>query len=93
MCIRDRHNTAQALGALGTNHARDGLARHHVNHGLARLKGLSLIHILLQRELGQLFTFAPSGNAWIDAMQPGVSKASGIAQLMEHYGVCLLYTS
>ena len=42
---------------------------------------------VLQRELGQLFTFAPSGNAWIDAMQPGVSKASGIAQLMEHYGV------
>ena len=30
---------------------------------------------VLQRELGQLFTFAPSGNAWIDAMQPGVSKA------------------
>ena len=42
---------------------------------------------VLQRELGQFFTFAPSGNAWIDAMQPGVSKASGIAQLMEHYGV------
>ena len=42
---------------------------------------------VLQRELGQLFTFAPSGNAWIDAMQPGVSKASGIAQLAEHYGI------
>ncbi len=42
---------------------------------------------VLQRELGGLFSFAPSGNAWIDAMQPGVSKASGIAQLMEHYGV------
>lgn len=42
---------------------------------------------VLQRELGDLFSFAPSGNAWIDAMQPGVSKASGIEQLMEHYGV------
>lgn len=30
---------------------------------------------VLQRELGGLFSFAPSGNAWIDAMQPGVSKA------------------
>lgn len=29
---------------------------------------------VLQRELGQLFTFAPSGNAWIDAMQPGVES-------------------
>ena len=42
---------------------------------------------VLQRELGQLFTFAPSGNSWIDAMQPGVSKATGIAQLAEHYGI------
>ena len=42
---------------------------------------------VLQRELGDLFAFAPSGNAWIDAMQSGVSKASGIEQLMEHYGV------
>ena len=42
---------------------------------------------VLQRELGDLFAFAPSGNAWIDAMQPGVSKASGIEQLMEHYGI------
>ena len=29
---------------------------------------------VLQRELGDLFTFAPSGNSYIDAMQPGVSK-------------------
>ena len=42
---------------------------------------------VLQRELGEFFTFAPSGNAWIDAMQPGVSKASGIAQLVDHYGL------
>lgn len=42
---------------------------------------------VLQRELGDLFTFAPSGSFYIDAMQPGISKASGIHQLMEHYGI------
>lgn len=42
---------------------------------------------VLQRELGDLFTFAPSGSSYIDAMQPGISKASGIDQLMEHYGI------
>ena len=42
---------------------------------------------VLQRELGGEFVFAPSGNSWIDAMQPGISKASGIAQIMEHYGI------
>ncbi len=42
---------------------------------------------VLQRELGDEFVFAPSGNNWIDPMQPGVSKASGVAQLMEHYGI------
>ena len=35
---------------------------------------------VLQRELGGLFTFAPSGSSYIDAMQPGISKASGIAR-------------
>ena len=42
---------------------------------------------VLSRELGDEFVFAPSGNAWIDAMQAGVSKATGIAQLMDHYGI------
>lgn len=42
---------------------------------------------VLQRELGGLFTFAPSGSSYIDAMQPGISKASGIAQVMEHHGI------
>ncbi|MBE6469262.1 MAG: HAD family phosphatase [Coriobacteriaceae bacterium] len=42
---------------------------------------------VLQRELGSLFTFAPSGGYYIDCMQPGISKASGIQQLMEHYGI------
>ena len=41
----------------------------------------------LSRELGDEFVFAPSGNAWIDAMQRGVSKATGIQQLMDHYGI------
>lgn len=42
---------------------------------------------VLQRELGDLFTFAPSGSSYIDPMQRGVSKATGIQQLMEHYGL------
>lgn len=42
---------------------------------------------VLQRELSGLFTFAPSGSSYIDAMQPGISKASGIAQVMEYHGI------
>lgn len=42
---------------------------------------------VLQRELGGLFTFAPSGSSYIDATQPGISKASGIAQVMEYHGI------
>lgn len=42
---------------------------------------------VLQRELGEKFVFAPSGNCWIDALQVGVTKASGIAQIMDHYGI------
>ena len=42
---------------------------------------------VLERELGDKFVFAPSGQHWIDAMQVGVSKASGIRQVMDHYGV------
>lgn len=42
---------------------------------------------VLQRELGGLFTFAPSGSSYIDVMQPGISKASGVAQVMEHHGI------
>ena len=42
---------------------------------------------VLQRELGDWFVFAPSGSKWIDVMQMGVSKASGIQQIMEHLGV------
>lgn len=41
----------------------------------------------LTRELGDEFVFAPSGNNWIDVMQRGVSKATGIQQVMEARGV------
>jgi Cof subfamily protein (haloacid dehalogenase superfamily) len=41
----------------------------------------------LDRELGDEFVFAPSGKKWIDAMQPNVTKATGIAQVMDHYGI------
>ncbi len=42
---------------------------------------------VLSRELGDEFVFAPSGEHWVDAMQRGVSKATGIQQVMEHYGI------
>ena len=36
----NQHNATQVLVSLGTDHTRDGLTRHHVNHSLARLKGI-----------------------------------------------------
>lgn len=42
---------------------------------------------VLTQELGDDFVFAPSGSSWIDCMQPGVSKATGVQLLMEHYGI------
>ena len=36
----------------------------------------------LARELGEDFVFAPSGRKWIDVMQRGVSKATGIREMM-----------
>ena len=47
----NQHNAAQALGALGASHTRDGLTRHHVNHSLARFKGI-VEHV--ERKLRQL---------------------------------------
>lgn len=41
----------------------------------------------LSRELGDEFVFAPSGSAWVDPMQRGVSKATGIEQIMNRYGL------
>ncbi len=42
---------------------------------------------VLERELGDDFVFAPSGKRWIDVMQRGVNKATGIMQVMEARGV------
>ncbi len=41
----------------------------------------------LTRELGDEFVFAPSGQAWIDPIQRGVNKATGIKQVMDYYGI------
>lgn len=41
----------------------------------------------LSRELGDKFLFAPSGTHWIDALQRGVNKATGIEQVMAHHGI------
>lgn len=41
----------------------------------------------LSRELGDEFLFAPSGTHWIDALQRGVNKATGIEQVMAHNGI------
>lgn len=41
----------------------------------------------LGRELSEDFVFAPSGSKWIDAMQRGVNKATGIRQVMRARGV------
>lgn len=37
----------------------------------------------LTRELGDDFVFAPSGSKWIDVMQRGVNKATGMRQVMD----------
>ena len=41
----------------------------------------------LDRELGDTFRFAPSDVRWIDVMPRDVSKATGIEQVMAHYGI------
>ena len=41
----------------------------------------------LTRELGDDFVFAPSGSKWIDVMQRGVNKATGIEQVMAAHGI------
>lgn len=42
---------------------------------------------VLERELGDVFTFMPSGNTWIDVTPRGVNKATGIQRLMDYYGL------
>ena len=41
---------------------------------------------ILSRELDDDFVFAPSGRKWIDVMQRGVTKATGIEQVLEAHG-------
>lgn len=41
----------------------------------------------LTRELGDDFVFAPSGKRWIDVMQRGVNKATGIEQVLAARGI------
>ena len=42
---------------------------------------------VLTREFEDDFVFAPSGEKWIDVMQRGVSKATGIAQVLSAHGI------
>lgn len=42
---------------------------------------------VLSRELEDDFVFAPSGHQWIDVMQRGVNKATGIQQVMDAHGI------
>lgn len=42
---------------------------------------------VLERELGDLFAFLPSGSRWIDVTPARVSKATGLAQVMRYYGI------
>ena len=41
----------------------------------------------LGRELSDDFVFAPSGSKWIDVMQKGVSKATGIQMVMDAHNI------
>ena len=43
--------------------------------------------IALTRELGDRLSFMPSGSSWIDVSPHGVSKASGIKQVLRYYGI------
>ena len=42
---------------------------------------------VLERELGEWFTFLPSGSRWIDVAPVRVNKAVGLAQVMRYFGV------
>ncbi|WP_080799941.1 HAD family hydrolase [Arabiibacter massiliensis] len=42
---------------------------------------------ILTRELDGDFVFAPSGRKWIDVMQRGVTKATGIEQVLDAHGI------
>lgn len=42
---------------------------------------------VLERELGEWFTFLPSGSRWIDVAPIHVNKAVGLTQVMRYFGV------
>lgn len=42
---------------------------------------------VLERELGDIFTFMPSGNTWIDVMPKDISKATGLEAVLSYYGI------
>lgn len=42
---------------------------------------------VLERELGDLFTFMPSGSKWIDVTPSTVNKATGLFQLLRYRGI------
>ena len=41
----------------------------------------------LERELGDWFTFLPSGSRWIDVVPSHVNKATGLAQVARYWGI------
>jgi Cof subfamily protein (haloacid dehalogenase superfamily) len=52
-----------------------------------RPKDIMDMTYVLERELGDKFSFMPSGSKWIDVTPRGVSKATGVKQLMRYYGI------
>lgn len=42
---------------------------------------------VLERELGDWFTFLPSGSRWIDVVPRHVNKATGLEQVLRYYGI------
>lgn len=42
---------------------------------------------VMERELSNLFTFLPSGSSWIDVTPRHVSKATGLEQILNYYGI------
>lgn len=42
---------------------------------------------ILERELGDRFSFMPSGSTWIDVTPSQVSKATGLEQVMRYWGI------
>ncbi len=50
-------------------------------------RGVMDMAYVLERELSDRFTFLPSGSTWIDVTPRQVSKATGLAQIMNYYGI------